>query len=135
VIVKENPMPSYSVAVIRPFVAQHFLIGGDWGRENTLHSHPYRLEAIFEGQRLDRHNYLLDIAEVKKQLEVLVDRYADHTLNELPEFTGQNPSVELFARVLGEGLAARLDTAGLDRLTLKLWENDDAYASHQLSFR
>jgi 6-pyruvoyltetrahydropterin/6-carboxytetrahydropterin synthase len=58
-------MPSYSVGVIRDFVAQHFLIGGDWGRENDKHSHHYKLEAIFEGDKLDRHGYLLDIAEVK----------------------------------------------------------------------
>jgi 6-pyruvoyltetrahydropterin/6-carboxytetrahydropterin synthase len=29
----------YVVAVKREFDAQHFLIGGDWGPENEIHSH------------------------------------------------------------------------------------------------
>ena len=62
-------MSRYTVGVIRDFVAQHFLIGGDWGRENQLHSHHYKLEVIFAGEQLDQHLYLLDIAVVKQHLE------------------------------------------------------------------
>jgi 6-pyruvoyltetrahydropterin/6-carboxytetrahydropterin synthase len=127
-------MPSYSVGVIRDFVAQHFLIGGDWGRENIHHSHHYKLEAIFEGERLDRHGYLLDIAEVKRHLEEVVERFAEHTLNDMPEFAGQNPGLEPFARILTENLAARLDTSALTALTIKLWENDEAFATYRLAF-
>ena len=54
--------PSYSVTVRREFIAQHFLVGGDWGRENQLNSHRYRVEARYEGTSLDRHGYLLDTA-------------------------------------------------------------------------
>jgi 6-pyruvoyltetrahydropterin/6-carboxytetrahydropterin synthase len=127
-------MARYTVGVLRDFVAQHFLFGGDWGRENQLHSHHYKLEAIFEGERLDRHGYLLDIAVVKTQLEALVERFRDRTLNELPELGGQNPGLEPFARVLAEGLAGRLDTSGLTGLTVKLWENEEAFATCHLSF-
>jgi 6-pyruvoyltetrahydropterin/6-carboxytetrahydropterin synthase len=31
----------YTVAVRRDFIAQHYLIGGDWGAENELHAHHY----------------------------------------------------------------------------------------------
>jgi 6-pyruvoyltetrahydropterin/6-carboxytetrahydropterin synthase len=31
--------PLYSVTVRRAFIAQHFLVGGDWGRENEVNSH------------------------------------------------------------------------------------------------
>ena len=128
-------MSLYSVGVIRDFVAQHFLIGGDWGKENSRHSHHYKLEAIFEGERLDRHGYLLDIAEVKKHLEEVIARFADRTLNDLPEFGGGNPALEPFARILTESLAARLDTSALTAFTVKLWENEEAYAVYRLSFR
>jgi 6-pyruvoyltetrahydropterin/6-carboxytetrahydropterin synthase len=127
-------MPAYSVGVIRDFVAQHYLIGGDWGRENQHHSHHYRMEAIFEGERLDRHGYLVDIAVVKEHLQTLVDRYRDHTLNDLPELAGQNPGLEPFARVIAEGLAARLDTSQLSGLTIKLWEDEEAFATCRLAF-
>ena len=54
----------YTVGLLRAFVAQHRLIGGDWGKENQRHSHPYRLEVVFEGDSLDEHGYLIDISVV-----------------------------------------------------------------------
>lgn len=127
-------MPRYTVGVIRDFVAQHFLFGGDWGRENERHSHHYRMETIFEGDQLDRHGYLLDIAEVKVHLDAIVERFRDRCLNDLPELGGANPGLEPFARVLAESLAGRLDTRALTGLTIKLWENEEAFATYHLSF-
>ena len=127
-------MARYTVAVIRDFVAQHFLIGGDWGRENFLHSHHYKLEAIFAGDELDRHGYLLDIAIVNEHLERLCERYRDKTLNHLPEFEGRNPSLELFARLLNDGLVRSLAPTTWRSFTVKLWENELAFATYQHVF-
>jgi 6-pyruvoyltetrahydropterin/6-carboxytetrahydropterin synthase len=132
-------MSRYSVCVIRDFVAQHFLIGGDWGKENSLHSHHYKLEVTFVGDELDRHQYLLDIAVVNEHLERLCDHYRDKTLNDLPELAGKNPSLELFARLLAEGMARGLElepgkAKGLRALTAKLWEHEQAFATYTISF-
>ena len=124
----------YTVGVIRDFVAQHFLFGGDWGRENQLHSHHYKMEVIFAGPRLDQHGYLLDIAVVKEHLDRLVDRYRDKTLNDLPELAGQNPGLEPFARVLCEGMVRALEPRNLTALTIKLWENEEAFATYTVTF-
>ena len=126
-------MATYTVGVIRDFVAQHQLVGGDWGRENQPHSHHYRMEALFEGEKLDRHGYLLDIADVKVHLEALVERYRDKSLNDLPEFAGLNPGIEPFARILAERLADAIDGRNLTALTIKLWENEEAFASYRLA--
>ena len=133
-------MSRYTVGVIRDFVAQHFLIGGDWGKENSLHSHHYKLEVIFSGDQLDRHGYLLDIAVVNEHLEALCDRYRDKTLNDLPEVEGKNPSLELFARLLAEGMSAALKLEaggipGLRSLTAKLWEHELAFATYTITLR
>ena len=45
----------YTVTITRDFVAQHFLIGGDWGAENQWHSHHYKAEVRLEGATLDQH--------------------------------------------------------------------------------
>ena len=118
----------YTVGILRDFVAQHFLIGGDWGRENQPHSHHYRLEAIFEGDRLDRHGYLLDIAEVEPRLDGVVERYRDRMLNELPEMAGANPSLERFAHVIADRVALDLPAGQVTMLTVKLWESATAFA-------
>jgi 6-pyruvoyltetrahydropterin/6-carboxytetrahydropterin synthase len=128
-------MGQYTVGVIRDFVAQHYLIGGDWGRENHHHSHHYRMEVIFAGDELDRHGYLLDIAVVKEHLERLVERFRDKTLNEQPEFAGKNPGLEPFARILAEAMVRALEPRHLTSLTVKLWENEEAFATYTVAFR
>ncbi len=125
----------YSVAVQRNFVAQHFLIGGDWGAENQKHSHAYAIELILSGDRLDRHGYLVDIVDIERQLDGLVAYYRDQTLNEVPEFAGLNPSIEHFARIVCATLAARLKAETLTGLTVKLWETNIAWASFTMALR
>ncbi len=122
----------YSVAVKRDFIAQHYLIGGDWGAENQLHSHHYALELILEGIELDQHGYLVDIVQIENALETLIARYRDQTLNELPEFDSLNPSIERFSRLLCQALAEQIAASNIDALTVKLWENEIAWAAYRL---
>lgn len=123
----------YTVAVKRDFVGQHFLIGGDWGAENQWHSHHYQVELQLEGEALDPHGYLVDIVDIERHLEALVARYRDQTLNDLPEFTGLNPSIEHFSRILCQALSERIVAPNISGLTVKLWENDIAWASYRVS--
>jgi len=122
----------YRLAVQRDFVAQHFLIGGDWGPENEWHSHHYRLEFQLEGAELDRHGYLVDIVHVEELLEGLVARYRDKTLNELPEFDGLNPSIEHFCRIVANSFAENLHAANINAVTARIWENEIAWASYRV---
>ena len=93
----------YTVTVKRDFVAQHFLVGGDWGSENQWHSHHYQVEIQLQGATLDKHGYLVDIVDIETNLEALVAHFQDKTLNETSEFSGLNPSIEHFARILCQG--------------------------------
>ena len=86
----------YTVAVKRDFVAQHYLVGGDWGPENDLHSHHYAIELQLEGTELDQHGYLVDIVDIETNLEALVEEYRDQTLNDLPAFEGLKPLYRAF---------------------------------------
>jgi 6-pyruvoyltetrahydropterin/6-carboxytetrahydropterin synthase len=121
--------PRYSVTVKRDFIAQHFLVGGDFGRENELNSHHYEIVARYEGPTLDGHGFLLDIDDVSGRLDAVVERYRDRTLNDLPEFAGLNPSVEHFARIVGDRLAIAADN--LDALEVTVWEDGAAAAGHR----
>ena len=124
----------YRVAVRRDFIAQHFLIGGDWGAENIKHSHHYILELELEGASLDTHGYLVDIVDIEANLDRQVSNYRDRTLNEMPNFTGLNPSLERFAFILSEDLAKAGMAANISRITVRLWENQSAWASYERKF-
>jgi len=123
----------YTVAVKRDFVAQHHLVGGDWGAENVKHSHHYAVEVQLEGDTLDQHGYLVDIVDIEKHLDDLVAHYRDKTLNDLPEFPGLNPSIEHFSRILCQTLASRINAATLKVVTVKLRENEIAWASYRMT--
>lgn len=122
----------YRVAVRRDFIAQHFLIGGDWGAENFVHSHHYVLELELAGQTLDQHNYLVDIVDIENNLNAAVLYYRDRTLNELPEFAETNPSLERFARLLCESLSSKIQAANIHLVTVRLWENELAWAGYSV---
>jgi len=117
----------YTLSVEKDFIAQHYLIGGDFGDENELHSHPYRVEVILRGDTLDNHGYLLDITEVEQTLDDLVAFFSDTTLNDLPEFKGLNPSLEHFARIFWEKLVAALPVDQLSGVSVKLWEDANTW--------
>lgn len=119
----------YSLAIRRDFIAQHYLIGGDWGAENQKHSHHYQVEVQVEGDTLDQHGYLIDIVDLEARLDGLVSTYRDKTLNELPEFSTLNPSIEHFSRILCQALAAKILRNNIQAITVRLWENDIAWAA------
>jgi len=122
----------YSVAVLKDLISQHYLIGGDWGAESAPHSHHYRIELILEGPELDQHGFLVNILDIQKALDALINHYSDQTLNDLPEFAGANPSLERFARILCQSLAAHLQASRLRSITVRLWENEFAWASYSI---
>lgn len=124
----------YTVAVERSFAAQHFLFGGDWGPENLLHSHPYRVEVQLQGATLDGHGYLVDIVDIDFHLDEIVAYFRDRTLNELAEFAGLNPSIEHFSRIIWRMLRQRLNAPNLQAISVKIWETDIAWASYREEF-
>ena len=121
----------YAMTVRTDFIAQHYLIGGDWGPENQRNSHHYVLELQLEGPELDEHGYLVDIVQVEAELAELRHDYADRLLNERPEFAGLNPSIEHFARIVCQRLGERLAAPNLSAIAVRLWENELASASYR----
>lgn len=122
----------YRLAITRDFIAQHYLVGGDWGEENKKHSHHYKVEVLIEGEQLNRHGYLIDIVELENALTGVIDSFRDRTLNDLEPFKGLNPSLEHFSRIFWEGLQKKLSFSGAD-LTVKLWENETDWAAYKAS--
>lgn len=119
----------YTLGVRREFIARHFLIGGDWGPENFPNSHHYILELQLKGSDLDQHGYLVDIVDVEKHLDEIVNYYKEQMLNEKPEFAGINPSIEHFSRILAQTLSERITAKNISKLKVVLWEHENAWAA------
>lgn len=122
----------HKLGVRRDFIARHYLIGGDWGAENFPNSHHYVLELQLMGRELDEHGYLVDIVDVEKNLDEIVNYYREQMLNDKPEFAGLNPSLEHFARILATTLSERIKADNITELVVVLWENESAWAAYEL---
>ena len=119
----------YRLCFQREFAARHRLIGGDWGPENALHGHTYRIEWELRGATLDRHGFLVDLVDVEAALASVIARYTDAVLNDLPEFEGLNPSLERFVAILWTRLSPTLPAAIECRV--RLWEDSQAWAGYE----
>ena len=119
----------YTLAVRRDFIARHFLVGGDWGRENFPNSHHYVLELQLEGNELNEYGYLCDIVDVEKNLDEVIGYYEEQMLNDKPEFKDLNPSLEHFAHILAISLSDCIQAKNITALRVKLWENENAWAA------
>jgi 6-pyruvoyltetrahydropterin/6-carboxytetrahydropterin synthase len=122
----------YTLGVKREFIARHFLIGGDWGPENFPNSHHYVLELQLEGKELDQYGYLVDIMDVEKHMNDIVNYYKDQMLNDKPEFAGLNPSIEHFSRILATSVSERIKAENITVIKVVLWENESAWASYSV---
>jgi 6-pyruvoyltetrahydropterin/6-carboxytetrahydropterin synthase len=122
----------YTTAVKRNFIAQHFLIGGDWGAENQKHSHPYQVQVELMGETLDQHGYLADIVDITRALDEVCAYLRDQTLNDLPEFAGLNPSIEHLARIVCEAFVKRIQATHLTRIRVQIWENEIAWSAYEI---
>ncbi len=122
----------YQLAITREFIAQHYLVGGDWGSENQKHSHHYRVEIRVEAEQLNEHGYLIDIVDLNNAASGIIERFTEKTLNDLSEFRDLNPSLERFTKIICEALTQKL---ALEQhlFTVKLWENEFDWAAYSIS--
>jgi 6-pyruvoyltetrahydropterin/6-carboxytetrahydropterin synthase len=125
----------YTLGLGRDFEARHFLVGGDWGEENDPHAHAYRVEIRLASEVLDQHGYIVDLDELNALLDGVVDRYQGRLLNDLPEFTGRNPSIEHLSRFFFQRLAEGLEGQDVRLIEVRIWETDKAWASYREGFR
>ena len=123
---------SQTLAIWRDLTARHFLIGGDWGPENDLHSHEYRIQIEIQRSRLDEHGFLVDIDALTKDFEKIINTYRGAILNDLDAFHGLNPSIEHLSRIISQQIEPVLAPFKLDGYSVKVWEDDIAWTRYEV---
>jgi 6-pyruvoyltetrahydropterin/6-carboxytetrahydropterin synthase len=121
----------YSIALERQFDAQHYLVGGDWGAENEIHTHQYKVEVRVKGKSLDEHGYLVDIVDLEQALEKIIAYYQGKVLNDLYEFAGLNPSIEHLSHILFQNLRECISMSNIQSIRVKVWESTIAWSAYE----
>lgn len=118
----------YSLTIRASFAAAHRLREYE-GNCEQLHGHNWLVELSVESDRLDARGMALDFRLMKLALSDLLSGLDHKYLNEIPPFTGENPSSENLARHIFEQMQGRIPPpARVSRVTV--WESEDARAEY-----
>lgn len=99
----------YEISIQHEFCAAHTLRIA--GTHEPVHGHNFRVAATISGETLDSDGLLCDFHTAAAVLRDICEPFVNAHLNETPPFDETNPTAELIARHIAEGMADRLDGA------------------------
>lgn len=138
---KESRAPRVIIARRFTFSAGHRYYREEWTREENErvfgacihpHGHNYTLEVILTGALDPRTGMIVNLSEVKRCVNEILERYDHRFLNEdHPAFKERIPTTEMIALTLAEEIATVLPK-GCRLVRLRLYETEDLFAEVEL---
>ncbi|MGK7224114.1 6-pyruvoyl trahydropterin synthase family protein [Kocuria flava] len=123
----------FTLTVRDHIMIAHSLPDPFFGPAQRLHGATYAVETTWARPVLDEHGVVMDIGMASGLLGQVLDGLRHRNLDEHPDFAGRLSTTEVIAQHVGERLAAAAaGIEGLERLTVTLRENPDAWASYTL---
>src|SRR3954447_5262078 len=119
----------YQVGTAVEFPAQHVMPGVD-GPEGTLHSHDYRLEVLLEREVLDDRGMVCDLDVLDAALNRIDNAVRGKNLDEIRPPESEAVTVEVFAKWAYGQIAEELAGSGVDRVSVRVYENADAFGGY-----
>jgi 6-pyruvoyltetrahydropterin/6-carboxytetrahydropterin synthase len=100
------------------------------GEGERLHGHNWKIRAVLQARELDARGFVADFADLGAALRAFVEPYEHVFLNEVPPFDDVNPTAENLARVVAEGLGAKLDDGRVKVVRVEVWEDETSRATY-----
>lgn len=119
----------YEVTIIKSFSAAH-LLADIGGKCEALHGHNFKVEITVAAEQLNNIGILVDFRFLKKILGEVLEELDHKHLNALTDFTGINPSAENIAKYIFEKMDARVKSAGVNMVRVKIWESENAAVTY-----
>jgi 6-pyruvoyltetrahydropterin/6-carboxytetrahydropterin synthase len=119
----------YEVGISAQFEAAHRL-EGNFGPATRMHGHTYRIEAIVAGHHLHPDGTLFDITRLQDAVNAIVADLHYRDLSTVEGLQHMNTTAENVARYCWERIASAVRGVGLQTLTVRIWENPQAFASY-----
>lgn len=96
------------------------------GNCERLHGHTYKAKAVFRCEMLDKIGIAMDFRQAKKLLKSITE-YLDHEyINDLPEFSVQNPTAENIAKFIFD----KIKTENQQIYSVSVWETPTSCATY-----
>lgn len=103
-------------------LAHRVLRDGPEGRKECLHGHNWRLVAVVRAETLSDAGLVIDVEDLGRELQAVIGGYDHALLNDVPPFDVRPATAEVFAQVVAERLAARIDDGRVRLTRLEVWE-------------
>ena len=105
----------FSVTVRDSMMVAHSLRGEVFGPAQQLHGATYVVDATFRSASLDADNVVVDIGRATEHLHAVLGELSYRNLDDSPALAGVNTTTEALAKVVADGLAARIRSGASGR--------------------
>ncbi len=119
----------YQVGTAVEFPAEHVMPGVE-GPEGTLHTHDYRLEVLLEREKLDDRGMVCDLDVLDAVLARIDGTLRGKNLDLIRPPEADAVTVEVFARWAHGEIAEALAGTGVDQVSVRVYENRDAFGGY-----
>jgi 6-pyruvoyltetrahydropterin/6-carboxytetrahydropterin synthase len=116
----------YETGVVGEFSAA-LSLNGDFGPAIRIHGHTYRVELTVRAPELKPDGTLFDISLLKAILTGALEPLNYQYLNDLPDFEGINPTVEVVAKHIYDIIRPELRDY---TISVRIWESTGAFAGY-----
>lgn len=115
----------YEIAIEDTFDAAHCLRDYE-GTCSRLHGHTYRVRVAFRFAALEDSGLAFDFRKAKEVLRAVIDHLDHQYINDLPEFSIQNPSAEAIAKLIFDRVKESVPQA----YSVSVWETPTSCATY-----
>lgn len=115
----------YEITIEDSFDAAH-CIPNYPGNCSRLHGHTYKVQVCLRVKTLDSLGMAIDFRKAKEILEAALNYMDHHYINELPEFSDQNPTAENIARFIYDRVRAQAGSI----YSVSVWETPSSCATY-----
>ena len=113
----------YELSIHGHFASAHLLRGYE-GPCKDLHGHTWKVEVTIASEKLNEIGLVADFKDMKKKLNVFLEKIDHVNLNDLAVFKTLNPSTENLAKYIYQEFAKECRPFPLKRV--RVWESDSA---------
>ena len=119
----------YEITVISYFSGAHRLRYLH-GRCEELHGHNWKVEVSVVSNRLGKEGVAIDFGVLKEKVEKVLKPLDHHYLNDLPYFSGREPSSENIAKYIFDKLKKELNRYSVNLKKVTAWESETSCATY-----
>jgi 6-pyruvoyltetrahydropterin/6-carboxytetrahydropterin synthase len=119
----------YKITVLSHFSAAHRLRHLR-GKCEELHGHNWKVEVSVASDRLNKEGVVIDFTVLKQKVEKVLKPLDHHYLNDLPYFSGKEPSSENIAKYIFDRLKAELKGHPAILKEVTAWESETSCATY-----